>query len=28
LLQWNALNAVRSGIALMAGSIGLWTLLE
>lgn len=28
MLQWNTLNAVRSGIMLVAGGVGLWSLLE
>ncbi|KAK4548128.1 hypothetical protein LTR36_009997 [Oleoguttula mirabilis] len=28
LLRWNALNAVRSGVMLVAGGVGLWSLLE
>lgn len=28
LLKWNTLNAVRSGIMLVAGGVGLWGLLE
>ncbi|KAK5115417.1 hypothetical protein LTR85_009877 [Meristemomyces frigidus] len=28
LLKWNTLNAVRSGVMLVAGGVGLWSLLE